>query len=48
MFGPPVAMAVSVVAVIRDRRETWARAGLVVSVIMFALWLAAVLGGGFS
>lgn len=48
MFGPPTAMAVSVVAIIRNRRETWTRAGFVVSAITFALWLAAVVCGGFG
>lgn len=48
MFGPPAALAVSVAAMVMDRRETWARAGLAVSVITFALWLTAVVCGGFG
>lgn len=48
MFGPPVAMGVGVVAIARDRREPWARAGLAVSLITFALWLTAVVCGGFG
>jgi hypothetical protein len=48
VFGPPISLGVSVAAMVRDRRGTWARAGLAVSSITFALWLISVVCGGFG
>ena len=47
MFGPPVSLVLGLVALFRDRSGRWARIDLSVSLVMFALWLACVLGGGF-
>jgi hypothetical protein len=47
VFGPPVIFIVSLFARFRDKSK-WAKAGLIISSVTFALWLIAVLFGGFS
>ena len=48
ILGPPLSFVVGLVAVAMDRSRVWARLGLIVSFITFALWLTAVLCGGFN
>ena len=39
MFAPPLSFAIALVALFKDRSRAWARTGLVVSFLTFALWL---------
>jgi hypothetical protein len=48
VFGPPAAFVVSLAAIFKEKGGTWAVAGLGVSLITFALWLTAVVCGGFG
>jgi uncharacterized membrane protein YpjA len=48
VFGPPVAFVIGLVAILLDRRAPRARAGFVTSLVVFGLWLAAVVCDGFS
>jgi hypothetical protein len=48
LYGPPVFLLVSLVAIFIDKHCSMARKGLVVSILTFVVWLIFIMGGRFG
>jgi hypothetical protein len=48
LYGPPVFLLVSLVAIFMDKHCSMARKGLLVSILTFVVWLIFIIGGWFG
>lgn len=48
LYGPPVFLLVSLVAIFMDKNCSIARKGLLVSILTFVVWLIFIIGGWFG
>lgn len=48
LYGPPVLLLVSLVAIFMDKHCSMARKGLLLSFITFVVWIIFMIGGWFG
>lgn len=48
LYGPPVFLLVSLVAIFMDKQGSMARKGLLVSILTFVVWLIFIIVGWFE